>query len=85
MNTVGGDIGGVDERLRRKKHGVRRGVVVVVELGGGNDGEDDEVEKEVEVRRSEAREEKRGQCRSSFSEDEIGNHWDCELQPHSHG
>ena len=58
---------------------------MVVELGGGEDGEDDEVEEQVEVRGCEACEEEGGDGRCCFGEEEVRHHWDCELQPHCHG
>jgi len=72
-------VGGEEESV------VRRGVVVevVVEFGGGEDGEDDEIEEDVEVRRSEAREEEGPHVRC-FSEEEMGEQRECEFQTHCH-
>jgi len=76
----------VDRRVGGEEEGgVRRGVVVevVVEFGRGEDGEDDEVEEDVEVGRSEAGEEE-GPHVWSLGEEEIREQRECEFQTHCH-
>ena len=72
-------VGGEEEGV------VRRGVVVkvVVEFGGGEDGEDDEIEEDVEVGRSEAGEEE-GPHVWGFSKEEMREERECEFQTHCH-
>lgn len=57
---------------------------MVVEFGGSDDGEDDEVEKDVEVRGSEAREEEGPHVRG-LVEEEMREQRECEFQTHCHG
>ena len=45
--VVGG--GDVDDILRREGRRFRQGVLMVVELGGGEDGDDDQVKEQVDV------------------------------------
>lgn len=56
---------------------------MVVEFGGSDDGEDDEVEKDVEVRGSEAREEEGPHVRG-LVEEEMREQRECEFQTHCH-
>ena len=63
--------------------GIRRRVMVVVEFGGSDYGEDDEIEEDVEVRRSEAREEEGPQVRG-LVEEEMREQRECEFQTHCH-
>lgn len=65
--------------------GFRRGVVVevVIEFRRGENGEDDEVEEDVEVGRSEAGE-KEGPDVWSLGEKEMREQRECEFQTHCH-
>ena len=49
-------------------------MMLILEFGGDNNGEDDEVEEKIELRRCEAREDK-GPKGLSFVEEETRNNW----------